>query len=115
MPALSPRSGNKARGPRAVMLGALGLVVNAIVLWNILYMESALQHLRHVGDVVDPEREIFNYSSTEDEANRSSYEPFVRATQRTLPTFLVLPSDAIHFGLSSPVAQGDLNLHIDMM
>jgi TnpA family transposase len=30
-------------------LGALGLVVNAIVLWNTLYMEAALQHLREEG------------------------------------------------------------------
>ena len=27
-------------------LGALGLVVNVIVLWNTLYMEAALHHLR---------------------------------------------------------------------
>jgi TnpA family transposase len=30
-------------------LGALGLVVNVIVLWNTLYMESALQHLQQQG------------------------------------------------------------------
>jgi TnpA family transposase len=30
-------------------LGALGLVVNAIVLWNTLYMEAALQQLRAEG------------------------------------------------------------------
>ena len=30
-------------------LGALGLVVNAIVLWNTLYMEVALQQLRAEG------------------------------------------------------------------
>lgn len=30
-------------------LGALGLIVNVIVLWNTLYMESALQHLRQQG------------------------------------------------------------------
>jgi len=36
-------------------LGALGLVVNAIVLWNTLYMESALQQLRNEGAVVNPE------------------------------------------------------------
>ena len=34
-------------------LGALGLVVNAIVLWNTLYMEAALTQLQHEGiDVV---------------------------------------------------------------
>ena len=36
-------------------LGALGLVVNAIVLWNTLYMEAALKELSHVGCAVYPE------------------------------------------------------------
>jgi TnpA family transposase len=36
-------------------LGALGLVVNAIVLWNTLYMESALNQLRAEGMEVKPE------------------------------------------------------------
>ncbi len=35
-------------------LGALGLVVNAIVLWNTLYMEAALQQLRAEGISVHP-------------------------------------------------------------
>lgn len=30
-------------------LGALGLVVNAIVLWNTIYMDAALNHLRQTG------------------------------------------------------------------
>jgi TnpA family transposase len=33
-------------------LGALGLVVNAIVLWNTLYMEAALEQLRAGGSLV---------------------------------------------------------------
>ena len=33
-------------------LGALGLVVNAMVLWNTLYMEAALQQLRDAGTEV---------------------------------------------------------------
>jgi TnpA family transposase len=36
-------------------LGALGLVVNAIVLWNTLYLEAALQHLRAEGAEVRDE------------------------------------------------------------
>ena len=36
-------------------LGALGLVVNAIVLWNTRYMDAALRHLRESGVEVDPE------------------------------------------------------------
>jgi TnpA family transposase len=36
-------------------LGALGLVVNAIVLWNTLYMESALKELSNEGCTVNPE------------------------------------------------------------
>jgi TnpA family transposase len=35
-------------------LGALGLVVNVIVLWNTLYMDAALQHLRAEGYPVQP-------------------------------------------------------------
>ncbi|KEK21889.1 transposase [Bacillus gaemokensis] len=34
-------------------LGALGLVVNAIVVWNTRYMESALQVLRNRGHTLD--------------------------------------------------------------
>ena len=36
-------------------LGALGLVVNAIVLWNTLYMEAALHQLRTAGFEVKAE------------------------------------------------------------
>ena len=36
-------------------LGALGLVVNAIVLWNTLYMEAALEQLRAGGHLVHPD------------------------------------------------------------
>ena len=36
-------------------LGAPGLVVNAIVLWNTLYMEAALKELSHGGYAVCPE------------------------------------------------------------
>lgn len=35
-------------------LGALGLVVNAIVLWNTYYMDAALNHLRSVQIVINP-------------------------------------------------------------
>ncbi|EPG6135524.1 Tn3 family transposase, partial [Klebsiella pneumoniae] len=31
-------------------LGALGLVTNAVVLWNTLYMQEALSHLRSIGE-----------------------------------------------------------------
>jgi hypothetical protein len=36
-------------------LGALGLVVNIIVLWNTLYIDAALLQLRAVGSPVKPE------------------------------------------------------------
>jgi TnpA family transposase len=36
-------------------LGALGLVVNVLVLWNTLYMDAALAHLRRGGAEVKPE------------------------------------------------------------
>lgn len=32
-------------------LGALGLVVNVLVLWNTRYMDAALSHLRRISDV----------------------------------------------------------------
>ena len=35
-------------------LGALGLVVNVLVLWNTLYMEAALAQLRRAGAEVKP-------------------------------------------------------------
>ena len=35
-------------------LGALGLVVNALVLWNTRYMDAALSHLRSQGAEVKP-------------------------------------------------------------
>jgi hypothetical protein len=38
-------------------LGALGLVVNVLVLWNTLYTEAALNHLRSRGEDVKPEAE----------------------------------------------------------
>jgi hypothetical protein len=36
-------------------LGALGLVVNAIALWNSRYLELALNHLANLGAEVKPE------------------------------------------------------------
>ena len=36
-------------------LGALGLVVNVIVLWNTIYMNAILEHLRNEGYPLNPE------------------------------------------------------------
>jgi TnpA family transposase len=36
-------------------LGALGLVLNVIVLWNTIYMDAALEQLRNEGSSVNPE------------------------------------------------------------
>ncbi|MEY7113317.1 Tn3 family transposase, partial [Klebsiella pneumoniae] len=36
-------------------LGALGLVTNAVVLWNTLYMQEALSHLRSAGEIPEDE------------------------------------------------------------
>ncbi len=38
-------------------LGALGLVTNAVVLWNTIYMQAALDHLKQQGEQVNPEDE----------------------------------------------------------
>jgi len=37
------------------VLGALGLVVNVIALWNTIYLERALEHLRAQGRRIEPE------------------------------------------------------------
>ena len=36
-------------------LGALGLVTNAVVLWNIISLQAALEHLQSEGMDIDPE------------------------------------------------------------
>ncbi|MCO5779521.1 Tn3 family transposase, partial [Enterobacter hormaechei] len=36
-------------------LGALGLVTNAVVLWNTMYMQAALDHLRAQGETLNDE------------------------------------------------------------
>src|SRR5215472_14976745 len=36
-------------------LGALGLVLNAVILWNTRYMDAALAHLRARGKQIKPE------------------------------------------------------------
>ena len=38
-------------------LSALGVVVNIIVLWNTLYIDAALEQLRHEGFRINPEDE----------------------------------------------------------
>jgi len=38
-------------------LGALGLVTNAVVLWNTLYMQAALDHLRQQSQAISQEDE----------------------------------------------------------
>lgn len=39
-------------------LGALGLVTNAVVLWNTIYMQAALNHLRNEGETINEEDEV---------------------------------------------------------
>ena len=48
-------SGNVTAKAKKDQLGALGLVVNAIVLWNTLYMAAALKELSRAGFAVCPE------------------------------------------------------------
>jgi len=38
-------------------LGALGLVTNVVVLWNTIYMQAALDHLRNEGETINEEEE----------------------------------------------------------
>ena len=46
----------KYRDGQEDQLGALGLVVNALILWTTRYMDAALQELRSEGFEVKPER-----------------------------------------------------------
>lgn len=39
-------------------LGALGLTVNAVILWNTIYLDRALQHVREMGQTIIPEDEV---------------------------------------------------------
>ncbi len=39
-------------------MGAQGLVTNAVVLWNTIYMQEALSHLRATGEKPDDEHII---------------------------------------------------------
>ena len=36
-------------------LGALGLVTNAVILWNTIYMQASLDHLRNQGYPIQDE------------------------------------------------------------
>ena len=45
----------KYRDGQEDQLGALGLVVNALILWTTRYMDAALQELRSEGFAVKPE------------------------------------------------------------
>ncbi|GAB7440235.1 hypothetical protein OUHCRE10_44630 [Enterobacter hormaechei subsp. xiangfangensis] len=38
-------------------MGAHGLVTNAVVLWNSIYMQAALDHLRNEGETINEEDE----------------------------------------------------------
>jgi Tn3 transposase DDE domain len=45
----------KYRQGQEEQLGALGLVVNALVLWNTIYIQASLDHLRHRGVQINEE------------------------------------------------------------
>jgi hypothetical protein len=47
----------KYREGQEDQLNALGLVTNAIVLWNTVYIQAALEHLRSQGEVIKEEDE----------------------------------------------------------
>ena len=56
-----PKSGGEIRKRyregQEDQLGALGLVTNAVILWNTIYMQKALDYLRHEGLEINPEDE----------------------------------------------------------
>ncbi len=52
-------------------LGALGLVTNALVLWNTIYMQTALDHLRRQGEDAKEEDAKEEDAKEEDEARLS--------------------------------------------
>jgi len=68
-------------------LNALGLVTNAVVLWNTLYMQAALEHLRSEGLEIHPE-------------DRARLSPLQHRHVNVLGRF--------SFALADPVASGKL-------
>ena len=47
----------KYREGQEDQLNALGLVTNAIVVWNTIYTQKAIDYLRSTGEIVNPEDE----------------------------------------------------------
>jgi len=47
----------KYREGQEDQLNALGLVTNAVVLWNTIYMQAAIDHLRAQGEIIKEEDE----------------------------------------------------------
>ncbi len=71
-------------------LGALGLVTNAVVLWNTIYMQAALDHLRAQGETLNDE-DIARLSPLchghEYVRNNRLPEPVIRVKQPALARF----------------------------
>lgn len=83
----------KYREGQEDQLNALGLVTNAIVLWNTVYMQAALDHLRAQGEII---RE-------EDEARLS---PLIRGHINFLGHFSFLLSEMVEKGSLRPLNVG---------
>lgn len=64
-------------------LGALGLVTNALVLWNTLYMQAALDHLRQQGEEVKAKDEARLSPLSHKHVNMLGHYSFTLAEQVT--------------------------------
>lgn len=84
----------KYREGQEDQMNALGLVTNAIVLWNTVYMQAALDHLRAQGEII----------SEEDEARLS---PLIRSHINFLGYFSFLLSKIVEEGSLRPLNIGE--------
>src|SRR5438309_5490897 len=90
-------------------LGALGLVVNIIVLWNTRYMEAALDHLRATGfDVRDEDVQRLTPLIWEHIELHGWYASPEGQLQAGTPQGLAGPHGA---GRARPVIRGEFSFH----
>ncbi len=87
----------KYREGQEDQLSTLGLVVNAIVVWNTIYIQAALDYLRSTGMIINPE----------DEAKLS---PLMHGHINFLGSFKFALSEEVSRGLLRPLSIGGDNI-----
>lgn len=87
----------KYREGQEDQLSTLGLVVNAIVVWNTIYIQAALDYLRSIGEIINPE----------DEAKLS---PLMHGHINFLGSFKFSLSEEVNRGLLRPLSVREGNI-----